>query len=156
MSTSYSGKLRLRACGLLVRHEKLLLVKLKSPVTDAMVWMPPGGGVEFGENIEDALIREFQEETKLKVKVGNLLHVDELIEAGFHAVEFYFRVYNNFDKPVLGNDPEHTDEDQILEELRFFSQAEILQHETTPDFIKHNFWNLNDESGLNLSGNQPM
>lgn len=33
----------------------------------------PGGGVEIGETIEEALIREFWEETGIKVKVGRIL-----------------------------------------------------------------------------------
>jgi len=39
------------------------------------LWDIPGGTIEFGEHSLDALIREIDEETKIKVKVGNLIFV---------------------------------------------------------------------------------
>lgn len=38
-------------------------------------WEIPGGGVEFGETLEDAIIREIKEEHKIDIKVIELLDV---------------------------------------------------------------------------------
>ncbi len=46
-------------------RQKILLIKRR----DVPVWVLPGGGVEKGENPENALIREIQEETNLTVKI---------------------------------------------------------------------------------------
>ncbi|MDZ7756151.1 NUDIX domain-containing protein [Rhodohalobacter sp.] len=51
----------------MIDENKLLLIELLSPVTNSCVWLPPGGEVNFGETLEEALIREFQEETGLRV-----------------------------------------------------------------------------------------
>ena len=131
----YAGKLRVRVAGLLVEHGKLLLVKLRSPVSDSEIWTPPGGGIEFGESIEDALKREFLEETGLKVDVGELLHINELIKHPFHAIELYFEVKNRSGELKLGHDPEHND-NQLLKEIRFFERREITDIPLEPGALK--------------------
>ena len=37
----------------------------------------PGGKVKPGENFEDGLLREIEEETKLKIKIGKPFHIGE-------------------------------------------------------------------------------
>lgn len=133
----YSNKLRVRVLGLLKKDEKLLLVKLYSPVTKQDIWTPPGGGVEFGESLHEALKREFKEETGLVVEVKDLVRINELIESPFHAIEFYFQVEKVSGKLVLGYDPEHENGAQILKEIGFFNISELLKMEVKPEFIKH-------------------
>src|SRR5699024_12694385 len=110
--------------GVLVAKGQLLAVNLRSPVTDQMIWIPPGGEVEFGESLKEAVKREFAEETKVRVQVHGLLHVEELIRKGFHAVECYFEVSRIAGEPELGSDPELEDHKQLLQKvdgLRFWA-----------------------------------
>jgi 8-oxo-dGTP diphosphatase len=59
----------------LMRHEgKILLVRSSNPQFDPPLWWLPGGGINFGETPENALIREFLEET------GLLIHNPQLFD----------------------------------------------------------------------------
>ncbi|MCU4767694.1 NUDIX hydrolase [Bacillus toyonensis] len=64
--------MQVRVTGILIESEKVLLVKQKVANRD---WSLPGGRVENGETLEEAMIREMKEETGLDVKVKNLLYV---------------------------------------------------------------------------------
>ncbi len=61
----------------LVTNEKgeVLLAKRNQPENPLIhnKWEFPGGGIEFGENPEEALIREMKEETGLDVEIVRLL-----------------------------------------------------------------------------------
>ncbi|MFD2532633.1 NUDIX domain-containing protein [Gracilimonas halophila] len=136
----YSGKLRVRSCGLLFEKDKILLVELKSPITNQWTWMPPGGGVEFGESLEEALTREFLEETGLKVDVQKQVQIHELIEPPIHAIEFYYLVERMSGDIQLGADPEMLKQHQILRDIGFFSKDEIEDLNIKPDFLRRISW----------------
>ena len=82
---------RIRAAGILIEDEKILLVRVKDHT--GVYWIPPGGGMENEDSTtKDALRREFREETNLRVKVGDLICVREFQEQQplrYHAEFFY-------------------------------------------------------------------
>ena len=62
----------------IVADGKLLLIRRGTEPSKGK-WSVPGGRVEFGETLEDALKREVREETGLEIEVGDLAGVYELI-----------------------------------------------------------------------------
>lgn len=64
---------QIRVTGILVRGESVLLVKQR--VNEMRAWSLPGGRVEAGERLDEAIVREFFEETGFRVKVQKLLYV---------------------------------------------------------------------------------
>lgn len=139
MSDPYQNKLRLRACGVLVEHGSVLLVELRSPVSDQWVWTPPGGGVCFGDSIEATIKREFLEETGLEVEVGEFLFRNELIEDPFHAVELFHMVRKVGGELSIGSDPERSPEDQLIRDVRFIETYKLREMNVVPEYIRTRF-----------------
>ncbi|WP_226669651.1 NUDIX hydrolase [Metabacillus litoralis] len=56
-------------------------------------WSLPGGAVEPGETLEQAVIREVKEETSLTIEAGDIIAVNEafFIEKGHHALFITFK-----------------------------------------------------------------
>lgn len=56
-------------------------------------WSLPGGTVEQGETLEQAVIREVKEETNLTIEAGEIIAVNEAIfeEKGHHALIITFK-----------------------------------------------------------------
>ncbi|MDE0470588.1 MAG: NUDIX hydrolase [Ekhidna sp.] len=121
----FSGKVRVRACGILVKDRKILLLRHHSIGPRRYLWSPPGGGVLFGQSLHETLRREFLEETNLTIDVGEYLFTNEYIDNQYHAIELFFTVKYCSGKLKLGIDPELSSSDQILTEARFLSCQEI-------------------------------
>jgi ADP-ribose pyrophosphatase len=63
-------------CGALIvndKNETLLLKRTSKTRNEAGFWSKPGGGVEFGERVEDAVKREIKEELGVDVELVNFL-----------------------------------------------------------------------------------
>ena len=84
-------KFRPAAFSLLRNEDRLLLLKLKATGKYHL----PGGGVELGEPLEQALKREVLEETGLQINVGELAFFEELFfyydpsQTAYHGLHFY-------------------------------------------------------------------
>ena len=65
-------------CAIIVKEKKILIAQRKPEDSFGEYWEFPGGKVEFGESIEDCLIREAEEE------LGISIRPERLLEKGFH------------------------------------------------------------------------
>lgn len=121
----YGGSVRIRVCGICTQGDRILLVNHALYGPNGIFWAPPGGGIRFGESAEEALVREFREETGLIVSVGRLLFVHEHIEAPLHAIELFFDIASFEGKEVSGFDPELPPEGQIINAVQFMDWNKI-------------------------------
>jgi 8-oxo-dGTP diphosphatase len=120
ISKVYGKRLRVRVCGLLQQEGRLLMVNHALSGRGAW-WAPPGGGVEFGEPLEDALRREFLEETKLQITVGQFAFGCEFLHDPLHAIELFYWVSRIDGTLTTGQDPELA----LITEARYMSMQEI-------------------------------
>ncbi len=60
--------------GVLIKDNKILLIKRKNEPFKGK-WALPGGFVEYGERVEEAVLREFEEEVGIKARIKKLLGV---------------------------------------------------------------------------------
>lgn len=74
-------------------------------------WSLPGGAMEKGENLEQAVIREVKEETSLTIEAGEIIAVNEAIfkDKGHHAI------FITFNAKVIEGEISIIDKDEISE-----------------------------------------
>jgi len=78
-----------RVTGVVIEDDRILV--LDQDTGSGRAWSLPGGKVEDGETLAEALVREMREETGLHVELGRLLYVcDHLPGDGTHVVHLTF------------------------------------------------------------------
>lgn len=92
--------------GIILSENKILLVKNKDEVSN-FHWSIPGGVVEKGESLKEALYREVREEVGLKVTDMNLAYIHEsyIPEFSAHTLVTAFNVEVENYIPKI-NDPD--------------------------------------------------
>jgi 8-oxo-dGTP diphosphatase len=131
----YGHEVRTRVCGICFSEDKLLLIKHLGLTSAGFLWAPPGGGVQYGTNLETNLIREFKEETGLYIEVVRFLFVYEYVGPPLQTIELFFEVRPTGGDLCRGADPEMSDSQQIIDEVRFVSLKEL--NDFAPESLHH-------------------
>ena len=120
-------------------NNRILMVRQDHP--ERTVWMVPGGGIEDGENSAQAAVREVLEETGLEVEIlGLIWHVEEVSDRGQRFVNF-FKARVAGGELKLGADPEFSEDEQVLAQVRFMSRDEVSGLENLyPEFLREELW----------------
>lgn len=87
----------------------------------------PGGRVESGEYLSDALVREVKEETGLDVTVGDLLGIFEVTGDPHYVILDYTATPMGDEEPVASDD---------AAEVRWVPLDEIAGLDCTPRFVE--------------------
>lgn len=128
--TSRAERPRLRVAGIIQRDDAILMVRHEKD--GSSYWLLPGGGVDRGETLHEALRREFNEEVTLEVEPGELVTISESIapDGSRHMVQCCFTATVVSGKVALGVD-------ERVVEARFVTADELADLEVRPP--------LNDE-----------
>lgn len=89
---------RIGVYGLLLMNEKILLAK--ENIKGMQVVKFPGGGLQFGEGILDALKREFKEELNVEIDILQNIYINEFyvqsaIDPDYQVITLYYLVQTN-------------------------------------------------------------
>jgi mutator protein MutT len=90
--------------GAIVTHAGQLLMVRRAKDPGRQLWSIPGGHVERGEYLTDALKREVKEETAVDVEVGELVGILELPGEDHLIVLDYHATAVSDDDPIPGDD----------------------------------------------------
>lgn len=124
---SYPDRPVLAVSAAIFRNDKVLIVR-RARAPGQGIYTLPGGGVELGETLTEAAIREVREETALTVApVGLAGHRDVIVRDRDGRAERHFVVLC-FAARWLAGDPVPNDE---LSEARWRDPAEIAGLKTT-------------------------
>ena len=113
-----------RAYGVLLRASRVMIAA--EYVVEIFAWKFPGGGVESHETAEEALRREFTEETGLAVDI-----LDELYDPGTRISPWTGRPYT----PIyflVAADGEPVVPDHEPVEVSFMDPADVLASDLVP------------------------
>jgi 8-oxo-dGTP diphosphatase len=91
-SAPYEPKVTHLATGIALRERRLLLVASSYPNHPQPLWNLPGGRQQPGELLEETVVREFCEETGLRVSVRALAYVSESYDGDRHFLNATFLV----------------------------------------------------------------
>ena len=132
-----SENIRVRIAVVIPKDNEILLVRHSKKGRN--YWLIPGGGVDYGETIQDCARREIKEETNLDIKLIKLLFISESVsvEHGRHLLNLTF----------LGQASNPMDEikvlsDERVQEARFVPVDKLDKIELHPPiapFIKRAF-----------------
>ena len=112
----------------------LLVERGREPL--AGYWSLPGGAVETGERLEDALVREVLEETGLHVTADSIATVFERIMPDSSGACEYHYVLVDFYCTVTGGDPRPGDDSARVEWFPIDSLAPLRMTEGTRHVIE--------------------
>lgn len=116
------------AIGAIVLHDDQLLMVQRANDPGKGLWSLPGGRVELGEYLADALKREVREETGLEVEVGELAGILEVPGAELHYVIL------DYHATLIGERTATKGSD--ASDVRWVPLKEVAHLECTPRFVE--------------------
>lgn len=129
---------RIRSCGIIIKDEKVLMVK--NDVDD--YFYSVGGAIKIGETIEEGCLREVMEETGYPYEIERLVFVHEVFlnhkDNLWHEIAFYFLMKDS-------------DNDQFIKSIGAFGATEdkvwlpiksLKEYKAFPEFFASELLNL--------------
>lgn len=131
--------MRKRARAVIFDGDNLILIKRTKPKHEDY-WVFPGGVVEEGENVKNALIRECKEELGIKIKIGELLAKKVLDIYEEKYLEYFYLCEKTGGKLGTGDGPEfseYKDKGWGIHEPLMVNKNEIKNLNILPEEVKN-------------------
>jgi mutator protein MutT len=110
--------------GVVIRDGRVLLIRRgKEPLRGR--WLVPGGTVELGETLEEAVVREVREETGLEVAPGEVLTVFDRIDRQGSRILYHYVIVDYLCEYVAGEARAGSD----AEAVAFVAKEELLAYD---------------------------
>jgi ADP-ribose pyrophosphatase YjhB (NUDIX family) len=112
------GDVRVRVGGILISNDEVLLIAHKK--NNDVYWLLPGGGVDYGESLSEALKREFTEELNIEITVNDPALISDSIDPSGdrHIINIFFLCEYSKGDFMLGNEIR-------LYDFKFFKREDI-------------------------------
>lgn len=118
---------RIAVGAVIVRDDELLMVKRGNDPGKGL-WSLPGGRVESGEYLADALRREVAEETGLDVTVGDLVGIFEVVgDPHYVVLDFFARAEKEAHAVAAASD---------VDDVRWVPLDRVAELDCTPRFVE--------------------
>ena len=103
------------ASAIIIKDNRVLMIRTKNSNS----WSIPSGGLEVGETVEEACIREIKEETGYEAKVVKELFIKETNIKEYKVTTQYFLC------EITGGEIQYQDPDEEIEEISWKNSIEI-------------------------------
>lgn len=103
------------ASAIIIKDNCVLMIRTKNSNS----WSIPSGGVEVGETVEEACIREITEETGYEARIVKKLFIKETIIKEYKVTTQYFLC------EITGGEIQYQDPDKEIEEISWKNSNEI-------------------------------
>jgi 8-oxo-dGTP diphosphatase len=130
LSRQYPKKPVLGVGAVILNGDKILLEQRKNEPSKGK-WSVPGGLVELGESMEDAVVREVKEETGLDVYEPRLVDVVNYVSYGERGAVIYHYVIVDYLVTVMRGKPKAASDAAALRWVPF---NELEQYDLTESF----------------------
>ncbi len=134
---------RIRSAAIVINNEKKILMVLHcDPQTNQEWWVPPGGGLEQGEDIFINAKRETKEETGIDVELDKVLYIREFVdkEHNNHNIELFILAKSHQGKITLDNLIVEDEDYYFIKDVKWLSHNELKNLNVFPEILKNKFW----------------
>ena len=124
------------AVGAVVLSDNKILLEKRKKEPNLGQWAIPGGSVQLGETLQEAVEREIREETGLMVKARDIVHTFEVIERDDNGRIRFHYVIIDLNADVIGGKL-HPSDDAL--DARWFGHDElkkVIVTESTQVFLR--------------------
>jgi 8-oxo-dGTP diphosphatase len=115
------------AVGAIVVRDGALLMVRRAQEPARGLWTVPGGHLEHGEHLADAVRREVAEETGLDVEVRDLMGIFEVVGEPHFVILDFVAVADRASSPRPGSD---------VSEVRWVPLEDVAGLDCTPRFVE--------------------